>query len=130
MITSAAGNVYFAGDTGWGPHFQEIGDRFVPIRLALLPIGAYLPRWFMQPVHIDPAQAVDAHFALRTETSVAIHFGTFALGDDGDEEPVWDLKQTIGQKENPRFWILRNGESRDIPPIARSERGRTASSIT
>ena len=130
VITSAAGNVYFAGDTGWGPHFQEIGDRFAPMRLALLPIGAYLPRWFMHPVHIDPAQAVDAHFALRAETSVAIHFGTFALGDDGDEEPLWDLKQAIGQKQQPRFWILGHGEGRDLPPIARSERGRTVSSTT
>jgi L-ascorbate metabolism protein UlaG (beta-lactamase superfamily) len=131
VIASAAGNVYFAGDTGWGPHFQQIGDRFPPIRLALLPIGAYLPRWFMEAVHIDPAQAVDAHVALRAETSIAIHFGTFALGDDGDEEPTWDLKQAIASKQPPpRFWILEHGEGRDIPSIDRSGRGRTASSTT
>ena len=130
VINSAGGNVYFAGDTGWGSHFQRIGDRFAPIRLALLPIGAYLPRWFMQPVHIDPAQAVDAHFALRAETSVAIHFGTFALGDDGEEDPLWDLKEAISRKQQPRFWIPEHGEGRDLPPIARSERGRTGSSTT
>lgn len=130
VIASQSGNIYFAGDTGWGTHFQEIGDRFAPIRLALLPIGSYLPRWFMQPVHIDPQQAVDAHFALRAETSIAIHFGTFALGDDGQEEPVWELKEAISRKGNPRFWILNHGEGRSIPPISRSERGRTASSIT
>src|SRR5262249_32825953 len=57
-------DVYFAGDTGWGRHFAEIGARFAPIRLALLPIGAYLPRWFMRPVHVNPAEAVEAHVAL------------------------------------------------------------------
>jgi L-ascorbate metabolism protein UlaG (beta-lactamase superfamily) len=117
VIASRSGNVYFAGDTGWGDHFAEIGRRFQPIRLALLPIGAYLPRWFMRPVHIDPVEAVEAHHASGAHTSIAIHFGTFALGDDGQEEPIWDLKQAIAAKGNPRFWILEHGEGRDIPPI-------------
>ncbi|HMC21829.1 MAG TPA: MBL fold metallo-hydrolase [Thermoanaerobaculia bacterium] len=117
VIASRSGNVYFAGDTGWGDHFAEIGRRFQPIRLALLPIGSYLPRWFMRPVHIDPAEAVEAHHLSGAYTSIAIHFGTFALGDDGQEEPIWDLKQAIAAKGNPRFWILQHGEGRNIPPI-------------
>ena len=117
VIGSRFGNVYFAGDTGWGAHFKEIALRHDPIRLALLPIGAYLPRWFMRHAHINPSEAVDAHHALRAQTSVAIHFGTFELGDDGQEEPVWDLKEAIKGKGNPRFWILQQGEGRDIPPI-------------
>jgi L-ascorbate metabolism protein UlaG (beta-lactamase superfamily) len=116
VIASPAGNVYFPGDTGWGDHFGEIARRFPPIRLALLPIGAYLPRWFMRPVHIDPAEAVQAHHALRAHTSVAIHYGCFRLGDDGQFEPVQDLEDAIAMNGHPRFWILEHGEGRDVPP--------------
>ena len=116
VISSRFGNVYFAGDTGWGDHFAEISRRFQPIRLALLPIGAYRPRWFMRPVHIDPAEAVEAHGVLRAQTSMAIHFGCFALGDDGQFEPVRDLRLAIAASGNPRFWILEHGEGRAVPP--------------
>jgi L-ascorbate metabolism protein UlaG (beta-lactamase superfamily) len=115
-IASPAGNVYFAGDTGWGDHFAQIGERFAPIRLALLPIGSYLPRWFMHYAHIDPAEAVRAHFTLRAQTSVAIHFGAFELGDDGQFEPVHELRQVVAANGNPQFWVLDHGEGRDIPP--------------
>src|SRR5262249_6829591 len=115
VIASRSGNVYFAGDTGWGDHFAAIADRFQPIRLALLPIRADLPRWFMRPAHINPAEAVDAHFVLKARTSLAIHFGCFALGDDGEFEPVRDLQTAIAGKGNPRVWILDHGEGRDVP---------------
>jgi len=115
VISGSAGNVYFAGDTGWGAHFAEIGERFAPIRAALLPIGAYLPRWFMQPVHIDPAQAVDAHLALGARTSIPMHYGTFALGDDGIDDPLRDLQSALAAKGHPHFVILENGEGRDLP---------------
>jgi len=114
VIGAPSGNVYFAGDTGWGAHFERIGKRFDPIRLALLPIGSYLPRWFMQPAHIDPAQAVDAHLALGARTSVAVHFGTFALGDDGEDEPLDDLRYALAAKGNPRVLALDHGEGREI----------------
>lgn len=131
VVAAPRGNVYFAGDTGWGAHFAEIGRRFAPIRLALLPIGAYLPRWFMQPVHIDPAQAVDAHRALGASTSVAMHYGTFALGDDGMDEPVRELRSVLAERGEDRFWILAEGEGKEIPAcIEASEPGRTASSTT
>jgi L-ascorbate metabolism protein UlaG (beta-lactamase superfamily) len=115
VISGPSGNVYFAGDTGWGNHFAEIGRRFAPIRTALLPIGSYMPRWFMQPAHIDPAQAVDAHFALGARTSVAIHFGTFALGDDGEYDPLRDLDVALAENGNPPFLVLDQGEGRDLP---------------
>ena len=131
VISSKRGNVYFAGDTGWGEHFAEIGRRFAPIRLAMLPIGAYLPRWFMCPVHIEPAEAVEAHRVLGAASAIPIHYGTFALGDDGEEEPLCDLMQVLDKApDNPRFLILENGEGRDIPPIVPSARGRMASSTT
>ena len=115
VVSGPSGNAYFAGDTGWGSHFDEIGFRFAPIRAALLPIGSYLPRWFMKPAHIDPADAVKAHASLGASTSIAVHFGTFELADDGLEEPVRDLKRAIAEAGEPRFWILNEGEGRDLP---------------
>ena len=115
VIHGHRGNVYFAGDTGWGDHFEQIAERFSPIRLACLPIGAYLPRWFMRPVHIDPPDAVRAHTVLRASTSVAMHYGTFNLGDDGETEPVDDLRRAIAADGDPRFWILGFGEGRLVP---------------
>lgn len=109
VISGPSGHVYFAGDTGWGSHFEQIAARFQPIRVALLPIGAYLPRWFMKPVHISPEEAVDAHHVLRAETSVAMHYGTFHLGDDGEFQPVEDLRRAVAAKGNPRFLTVEHG---------------------
>ena len=88
MIKGPAGVTYFAGDTGDGPHFDEIKKRFGAPRLALLPIGAYQPAWFMSGVHVNPAEALRAHDRLGAGTSVGIHFGTFPLADDGQDEPL------------------------------------------
>jgi L-ascorbate metabolism protein UlaG (beta-lactamase superfamily) len=81
-IATIAGGL--AGDTGMGLHFGEIKNHFAPFRLVLLPIGAYLPRWFMHPIHLSPTDAVEVHRILQPGVSMAIHFGTFALGDDGE----------------------------------------------
>jgi L-ascorbate metabolism protein UlaG (beta-lactamase superfamily) len=110
VISGLTGNAYFAGDTGWGDHFAEIGRRFAPIRLAMLPTGAYLPRWFMKPAHVDPAEAVEAHRVLGAKASVAMHYGTFELGDDGEREPVDDLKLAIAASGTKSFHILEHGE--------------------
>lgn len=109
VISGPAGHVYFAGDTGWGQHFGQVRERFGTIRLALIPIGAYLPRWFMKPVHIDPSEAVDAHLALAATTSVPMHYGTFNLGDDGETEPVEDLRRALAAKRVMNFEIVEFG---------------------
>lgn len=115
VLSGPSGHVYFAGDTGWGRHYAEIAQRFGPMRVALLPIGAYLPRWFMKPAHIDPSEAVDAHLALSARTSIAIHYGTWALGDDGAEEPVEDLRAAIAAKKASNFLVLDHGVGFDVP---------------
>jgi L-ascorbate metabolism protein UlaG (beta-lactamase superfamily) len=82
------GSVYFAGDSGWCPHFAEIGGRFPRLDLALLPIGAYEPRWFMRTQHMDPDEAVRAHLALGARRGLGMHFGTFAgLTDEAIDAP-------------------------------------------
>jgi L-ascorbate metabolism protein UlaG (beta-lactamase superfamily) len=120
VIKGPAGMTYFAGDTGDGPHFAEIRKRLGAPRLALLPIGAYLPTWFMERVHTSPAQAVAAHDVLGAGTSMAIHFGTFPLGDDGQDEPVQALEAALAQRPEPRprFWHLAPGEARPVPATA------------
>ena len=104
--------VYFAGDTGFGWHFAQIRERFGSPQLALLPIGAYEPRWFMSPVHLTPEAAVRAHKILGAETSIAIHHGTFQLADDGIDTPQ---KQLMACRQNASFLVLKNGQSVCIP---------------
>ncbi len=104
--------VYFAGDTAFGSHFSEIRESFGAPHLALLPIGAYEPRWFMSPVHMDPDEAIRAHRILGARTSIAIHHGTFQLADEGLDSPK---KQLIARAPQDSFLVLNNGESADIP---------------
>jgi L-ascorbate metabolism protein UlaG (beta-lactamase superfamily) len=68
--------VYFSGDTGFGDHFTRSREKLGSPQLALLPIGAYEPRWLMSPVHMAPEEAVRAHQILGAKTSIAIHHGT------------------------------------------------------
>jgi L-ascorbate metabolism protein UlaG (beta-lactamase superfamily) len=104
--------VYFAGDTAFGPHFAWIREKFGSPDLALLPIGAYEPRWFMSPVHMAPDEAVRAHEILAARTSIAIHHGTFQLADEGVDTPK---KQLAVCTQDKTFMALRNGEFADIP---------------
>jgi L-ascorbate metabolism protein UlaG (beta-lactamase superfamily) len=118
MLSLAGGNVYFAGDTGFGDHFAAIAARFQPIRLSLLPIGAFKPEWFMGPVHMSPEEAAKAQQILKSQFAVATHFGTFALADDGEFEPTDRLHACLsstGQEHS--FWVLKEGEGRDVPPL-------------
>ena len=86
-----AGRVYFAGDSGYCETFREIGARLGPFDLALLPIGAYEPRWFMRPVHCTPAEAVKVHRDVRARASLAMHFGCFPLADDAPGQAEADF---------------------------------------
>ena len=79
--------VFFAGDTGFHPDFGAIGRRYGPFDLALLPIGAYEPRWFMRYLHMNPEEAVEAFRALNARAMVPIHWGTFKLTDEAMDEP-------------------------------------------
>ena len=108
VIESNTRRVYFAGDTGFGPHFAAIRERFGAPRVALLPIGAYEPRWFMGPVHMSPGEAVAAHQILGAGTSIAIHHGTFQLADESLDTPRRQL-QACGAGDS--FLAPANGES-------------------
>ena len=85
--------IYFAGDTGYAPHFAAIAERCPGIDVALFPIGAYEPRWFMSPVHMNPDEAVRAHLDVTARWSVGMHFGTFQLTDEAIDEPLRALER-------------------------------------
>ena len=108
VIETGGRIVYFAGDTAFGDHFAHIRERFGRPRLALLPIGAYQPRWFMAPVHMSPDEAVRAHEILAATTSIAIHHSTFQLTDEGIDTPKERLHAC---SPGDSFLALNNGES-------------------
>jgi L-ascorbate metabolism protein UlaG (beta-lactamase superfamily) len=114
-----SGGVYFAGDTGYGPHFVEAELQHGPFDVAFLPIGSYLPRWFMGDVHMTPAEAVRAHEDLRAARTVPVHFGTFPLADDGYDRPLDELREALKGFAHPEkaFWVLKPGEGRDVPVL-------------
>jgi L-ascorbate metabolism protein UlaG (beta-lactamase superfamily) len=110
-IQTPAGPIYFGADTAFGSHFGEIRRRLGSPRVALLPIGAYKPEWFMGPVHMSPGQAMEAHRILAPERSIAIHWGTFQLADDGQREPVEDLQRALANGSAlPPFDAIENGD--------------------
>jgi L-ascorbate metabolism protein UlaG (beta-lactamase superfamily) len=118
VIHRRGGNIYFAGDTGYNDQtFNEIGERCTPIRVALIPIGAYKPKWFMSPIHCSPEEAVKIHQAVRSKNSVATHFGTFPLADDGQAEPVVELNKALQESGiyPDTFLVLKEGVPRDFP---------------
>lgn len=80
--------VYFAGDSGYFPGFAEIGKRFPGIDIALMPIGAYEPEWFMAPQHVSPEQAVQAFMDVGATAFVPMHYGAFRLADDTPKEAL------------------------------------------
>jgi L-ascorbate metabolism protein UlaG (beta-lactamase superfamily) len=105
--------VYFAGDTGYSRHFKDIRSRCGVMDVALLPIGAYEPRWFMGEQHMDPDEAVRAHLDLQAELSIGTHFGCFRLTDEGIDDPVTELgtARTRHRVAPDRFRVLETGET-------------------
>jgi L-ascorbate metabolism protein UlaG (beta-lactamase superfamily) len=105
--------ILFAGDTGYGGHFQHIRDRLGPIDVALLPIGAYEPRWFMKDIHMDPWEAAQAHRDLGARLSIGMHFGTFRLTAEGIDEPVAALAEARREQQiaDHQFTVLDFGDT-------------------
>lgn len=114
MVKTSLGYIYFAGDTGYGEFIPKELAKYQPLLLALIPIGAYEPRWFMSPVHTNPAEAIRIHEELSSQNSVGIHFGTFSLADDNYSAPVEALKDVLSKKDQNNlkpFRIPKIGET-------------------
>ena len=93
VVAGETGRLLFAGDTGYGAHFAEIRRRLGAPDVALLPIGAYEPRWFMAAQHMNPDDAVQAHLDLDAGMSIGMHFGTFQLTDEAIDAPPRRLRE-------------------------------------
>ncbi|GJD08260.1 N-acyl-phosphatidylethanolamine-hydrolyzing phospholipase D [Galdieria sulphuraria] len=108
---------YFAGDTGYCPVFQTIGRYLGPFDCAAIPIGAYHPRWFMSPQHVDPEQALKIHNDIGSRFSIGIHWGTFILTNEYFLEPPQLLRNLIAANKLNlgSFRTLRHGESTPGP---------------
>ena len=122
VIQGSSATLYHAGDTGYFSGFREIGRRFPGLDAALLPIGAYDPRWFMKPVHMDPEEALRAFEDLGARTFVAMHWGTFKQTDEPLDEPPARLEAERVRTglAAERVRVLAVGESLDLPAISRS----------
>ena len=118
VVEAPGGPIYFAADTGFGTGstFAEVHERFGAPRLSLLPIGAYEPRWFMHPQHMNPEESVKAHKILESRASLAIHHGTIQLTDEAIDAPVAALRVALTQHsvDPARFLVPDAGETLTI----------------
>lgn len=103
----------FVGDTGYSKDFSDIGEAFGGVDLALIPIGAYAPRWFMHAQHVDPDEAVRIFRDLRAKRAIGIHWGTFELADDPLDEPPRLLAEAVAKANlaPDAFTVLRHGQT-------------------
>jgi N-acyl-phosphatidylethanolamine-hydrolysing phospholipase D len=120
-------HLFFAGDTGYSKDFADIRERFAErhsaaqgggFDIALLPIGAYEPRWFMQRQHVNPEEAVRIHRDLGAKASLGIHWGTFGLTDESLDEPPRQLAQARRSQAvaDSAFFTLAIGQTRRLAP--------------
>ncbi len=115
-------SVFYAGDTGLHPEFGRIAEAFGPFDIAILPIGAYEPQWFMSPAHLNPEEAVRAFADLRSNggrgrcVMVPVHFGTFKLSDEPMDEPPRRTREAWLRAGLPMedLWLLAHGETRQL----------------
>ena len=114
VISAGQQRIFFAGDTGYADHFRQIGEQYNGFNLALLPIGAYEPRWFMRGYHVNPQEAVQLHQDLKARYSVAMHWGTFILTDEPLDEPPRKLREALIEAKLPlsEFEVYKHGETR------------------
>lgn len=119
IITTPGGNIYFVGDSGYGngDYFRAVKDKFQSFRLAILPIGAYDPRWFMAYGHMNPEETVLAFEDLGRPQLLPMHYGMFPLADTGYDQPLIDLRQAMDAHlvEEGKIRPLPAGESWVVP---------------
>jgi L-ascorbate metabolism protein UlaG (beta-lactamase superfamily) len=118
VIETPGGRIYFVADSGYGEgqYFRSARERYGPFKLAILPIGAYEPRWFMGDHHMNPAEAVRALIDCGAEIALAHHHGTFQLTDEPIDAPGLALTDALNAAgiSPERFAALRPGQVRQL----------------
>lgn len=119
VVETLAGAIYHIADTGFadGGLFHAARAKHGDFRLAILPIGAYEPRWFMADQHVDPAESLRILEIIGARHAMAHHWGTFQLTSEALEEPPRALAAALrqGGHEADRFRVFRPGEVFDVP---------------
>ncbi|HEX2542508.1 MAG TPA: MBL fold metallo-hydrolase [Caldimonas sp.] len=117
-------HLFYAGDTGYSRDFADIHERFAArhgsgrgFDVALIPIGAYEPRWFMREQHVDPGEAVQIHLDVKARWSIGVHWGTFELTDEPLDEPPLALARARRERGviDEAFSVMAVGETRRLP---------------
>jgi L-ascorbate metabolism protein UlaG (beta-lactamase superfamily) len=115
VIEAPGGRVYFVADSGYGDgeHFRRVRERHGPLRVAILPIGSYEPRWFMRDQHMNPAEAVRAFIDCGAQLALGHHHGTFQLTDEAIDAPLLALAAALKDAgiSSERFRTMRPGEA-------------------
>ena len=115
VLETPAGKIYHIGDTGFhdGINYRAVFDKYGPMDLAIMPIGAYEPRWFMKGQHQNPDEAVQGHKLIQAKTSLGHHWGTFQLTNEAIEAPLDALEAAKSEHglRNDEFVALRPGEA-------------------
>ena len=118
IIETPAGRIFHVADSGYGDghHFRTARERYGPFRLAILPVGAYEPRWFMRDMHMNPAEAVQAFRLSGAEFALGHHYGTFQLTDEAIDAPEQALiKARVDAEIEPElFRLLKPGQVWDV----------------
>ncbi|AKT43117.1 MBL fold metallo-hydrolase [Chondromyces crocatus] len=116
LVRGPEGTAYHSGDTAFFDDFARIGERAGTIDWAMLPIGAYEPRWFMKPQHMNPDDAVEAYHLLGARNFVAMHWGTYQLTDEPPGEPPARTRALWAERKLPEasLWLLDVGETRAL----------------
>jgi len=118
VIEAPGSRIYFVADSGYGDgrHFRTARERHGPFRLAILPIGAYEPRWFMRDQHMNPAESVQALIDCGAELALGHHYGTFQLTDEAIDAPLVALADALRAAgiQAERFRTLYPGEVRQL----------------
>jgi L-ascorbate metabolism protein UlaG (beta-lactamase superfamily) len=99
VLETPAGKIYIVCDSGYGDgkHFRRAAETHGPLRLAILPIGAYEPRWFMKDQHMNPSDAVKALADCGAVQALAHHHGTFQLTDEAIDAPLIALEAALDE---------------------------------
>jgi L-ascorbate metabolism protein UlaG (beta-lactamase superfamily) len=121
VLETPAGKIYIVCDSGYGEgkHFRGVAAAHGPLRLAILPIGAYEPRWFMRDQHMNPSDAVKALADCGAEQALAHHHGTFQLTDEAIDAPAIALGAALDAAKLPRekFAVLKPGQVVEIDSV-------------
>ena len=128
VLETPDGAIYCIADTAWGNGaiFSDVRMKHAPIRLAIIPIGAYEPRWFMRDNHVDPEEAVRIFQMCGARHAMAHHWGTFQLTDEPIEEPPRKLREALRSAEidEARFRVLKPGGVFDVPELVTLENAK------